>query len=207
MSDWEIVRHAVAIAGRVTDAQTGRAIGRARVSITDGPLAFNEWLANYAKQYGDRWETMMERPDQIRTAADGHFHFMDLPDGQYTLRASLPGSGTRYGTTQKAVTVSRDAQGSITIAVADVALPPTTLKGRIAKQNNDPVVMAEVRVKGSGERVFSDGEAQYLLAGLETGERTVTVSAQGYQRASQTSDISQPGTVQTLNFALAPATP
>jgi hypothetical protein len=181
------------------------------VSITDGPLAFNEWLANYAKQYGDRWESMMERPDQIRTAADSHFHFMDLPDGQYTLRASLPGSGTRYGTIQQVATVSRDAQGNITMAVADMALPPTTLKGQITEQGTtDPVVvvvMAEVRMKGSGERVFTNGLGQYLLAGLETGERTVVVSAQGYQRASQTSDISQTGAVQTLNFALVSATP
>ena len=210
MSDWEIVRHAVAIAGRVTDAQTGRAIGRARVSITDGPLAFNEWLANYAKQYGDRWETMMERPDQIRTAADGHFHFMDLPDGQYTLRASLPGSGTRYGTTQKAVTVSRDAQGSITIAVADVALPPTTLKGRIAKQNNEPVVMAEVRVRGSGERTFSDGQGHYLLTGLEAskkGERILVVSAQGCQKVTKNVLLDQAGVEKTLDFVLVPSAP
>ena len=208
MSDWEIVRHAVAIAGRVTDAQTGRAIGRAQVSITDGPLAFNEWLANYAKQYGDKWEIMMERPDQIRTAADGHFHFMDLPDGQYTLRASLPGSGTRYGTTQQVATVSRNAQGNITMAIADIALPSTTLKGRVAKQNNDPVVMAGVRVKRSGERAFSDGEGRYLLTALEASEeqeRTLLVSAQGYQQVSQNVLLDHAGVEKTLDFVLLPS--
>jgi hypothetical protein len=208
MAQWEEVRHQVAIAGRVTDAQTSQAIGRARVSITDGPLAFNNWLANHARQYGDRWETMMWRPDRIRTAADGHFHFMDLPDGQYTLTGSLPGSGTRYGTTQQVATVYRDAHGNITMAVADMTLPPTTLKGRIARQDNDPVVMAEVRVKGSGERVFSDGEGRYLLAGLEASderERTLLVTAQGYQQASQNVLLDQAGAEKTVDFVLVPS--
>ena len=208
MAQWEEVRHQVAIAGRVTDAQTSQAIGRARVSITDGPLAFNDWLANHARQYGDRWETMMWRPDRIQTAADGHFHFMDLPDGQYTLTGSLPGYGTRYGTTQQVATVSRDVHGNITMSVADMTLPPTTLKGRITRQDNDPVVMAEVRVKGSGERVFSDGEGRYLLAGLEASderERTLLVTAQGYQQASQNVLLDQAGAEKTVDFVLVPS--
>jgi hypothetical protein len=210
MAQWEEIRHQVAISGRVTDAQTSRAIGRAQVSITDGSLAFNEWLANYARQYGDRWETMMERPDQIRTDIDGHFHFMDLPDGQYTLRASLPGSGTRYGIAQNVVTVSRDAEGNITMAVADISLLPTTLKGRIAKQNNEPVVMAEVRVRGSGERTFSDGQGHYLLTGLEAskkGERTLVVSAQGCQKVTKNVLLDQAGVEKTLDFVLVPSAP
>ena len=43
---------------------------------------------------------------------------------------------------------------------------------------------------------------QYLLAGLETGARTVLVSAQGYQPASQTVSLSQAGVEQTLDFTL-----
>lgn len=210
MAQWEEIRHQVAISGRVTDAQTSRAIGRAQVSITDGPLAFNDWLANYARQYGDRWGTMTERPDQIRTAADGHFHFMDLPDGQYTLRASLPGSGTRYGIALNVVAVSRDAEGNITMAVADISLLPTTLKGRIDRQNNKPVVMAEVRVRGSGERTFSDGQGHYLLAGLEAskkGERTLVVSAQGCRKVTKNVLLDQAGVEKTLDFVLVPCAP
>lgn len=210
MAQWEEIHHQVAISGRVTDGRTSRAIGRARVSITDGPLAFNDWLANYTRQYGDQWETMLERPDQIQTDIDGHFHFMDLPDGQYTLRASLPGLGTRYGIARNVVTVSRDAEGNITMAVADISLLPTTLKGRIAEQNNEPVVMAEVRVIGSGERTFSDGQGQYLLTGLEASkkrERTLVVSARGCRKVTKNVLLDRAGVEKTLNFVLVPAAP
>jgi hypothetical protein len=206
LAQWEEIRHQVAIAGRVTDAQTGRAIGSAQVRITDAPLVFMEWLANRAKQYGDKWKIMMERPDWIRTAADGHFHFMDLPDGQYTLTASLPGSGTRYGTAQNVVTVTRDAEGNITMALANMDLPSTMLKGRITIQNTtDPVVMAGVRIQGTVERTFSDGDGQYLLAGLEIGQRTVVISAQGYQQISYTVQFSQAGEELISDFIMEPA--
>jgi Carboxypeptidase regulatory-like domain len=204
---WEIVRHRVAIAGRVTDAQTGRTIGGAQVRITTAPAAFTAWLAMRAIQGGARWVAMVERPDQTRTAADGHFHFLDLPAGQYTLTASLPGLGSRYGTAEKQAMVSRDAQGNITMAAADIALPPTTLKGEITDQDGDRVALVEVRLKGSGERAFSDAQGRYMLAGLEAGQHTVLVSAQGYRPASRTVLISPAGTVQTLNAVLVPSTP
>jgi Carboxypeptidase regulatory-like domain/Membrane-bound lysozyme-inhibitor of c-type lysozyme len=204
---WEIIRHQVAIAGRVTDAQTGRAIGGARVGITAAPAAFTDWLAIRKTQYGVHWAAMVERPDQTGTAADGHFHFLDLPDGQYTLTASLPGSGSRYSTAGRHATVSRDAQGTITTAAADIALPPTTLKGEITDQDGARVALVEVRVQGSGERAFSDAQGRYVLAGLEMGQRTVLVFAQGYRPGFQTVMLSPAGSVQTINMVLVPLTP
>ena len=150
--------------------------------------------------------TLVERPDRTLTVEDGHFHFLDLPDGQYTLEASLPGSGTRFGTAQAQATVER-AQGKIAMAAADIALPPTTLKGRITSQNqNKPVFMAQVRVKGSGESAFTDSNGCYLLAGLEAGNRTLLVSATGYQPlAPQTVQLSAAGAVQTKDIILVPS--
>jgi len=198
----EMTRHQVAIAGNVTDAQTGKAIARARVEITAGPAAFTDWLALHAKQYANRWAAMAERLDRTHTQADGHFHFLDLPDGDYTLTASLPGSGTRYASAEARVSVSSDGEGNITMARADIALPPTALRGQITDQaDGEPVLLAEVRVKGSGERTFSDGDGAYLLAGLEAGERTVQVSAQGYETATSTVQLSQGETLE-LNVAL-----
>lgn len=207
MAEWEVVRHQVAIAGQVSDAQTGESIGRARVAITAAPAAFTDWLAIHARQYGERWTTMVQRPDRTLTAIDGHFHFLDLPDGQYTLVASLPDLGTRYGTAQVIIDVSRDAQGDLVLATADMVLPPTTIEGRLTEQGVTPpvnVVMAEVRIKGSGEQVFSDDQGHYRLRGVETGERTVLVSAPGYQPAAQGVQLNQAGEEQTLDFTLLP---
>lgn len=173
----EPTRHQVAIAGRVTDAQTGKPIAQAEVQIAG-------------------------RPGCIRTAADGHFHYLDLPAGNYTLDACLPGAGSRYGTGQVQVTVSHDGD-NITLASADITLAPTTLKGQVTDQGSgDPVVMAEVRIKGSGERAFSDGQGHYLLTGLEAGQRTVQASAQGYEPAVQAVLLAEAGTEQLLNLAL-----
>ena len=200
---WKEIRHQAAIAGQVIDARTNKAIDGAQVSITKAPATFTNWLAVKASQYDEtQWENMPERPDRTRTAADGHFHFLDLPKGQYTLTASLPGSGSRYGEVKKRVTVTHTGQGDITMAEAILALPSTTIKGKIGNQNNKPVIMAEVRVKGSGERIFSNSKGEYLLTGLEKGKRTVLVSAQGYQSDFKTVSINKIGTIKTVNFVL-----
>ncbi len=221
MSKWlvgEGIRHQVAIAGQVTDAQTGRAVGGAQVEITDAPAEFKTWLAMRAIQHGDRWAVLAERPDRTRTAADGHFHFLDLPPGAYTLLASLPGAGTRYGQSDEVtVIVSQDKDGKYTPAPAELKLPPTTLKGRITAQEKgqkeEPVAMAEVRVVGSGERTYSDTgkpdddtKGDYLLTGLEIGSRTVRVSAQGYWEALQPVQLGQAGQEQRQDISLTPTT-
>ncbi len=203
MSAWMIVRHQAAIAGSVIDAQTGKAIGNAQIEITNGPSEFLDFVAARSQQYGTHWDSMVERLDRTRTAADGHFHFMDLPDGDYTLAASLPGSGSRYGTAENSATVTRDAEGNITMATVEIPLPPTALQGRVREQGtNDPIVMAEVRLKGSGERTFTNNEGRYFLVGLETGKRTAVVSAQGYQPASKNRILNQSGQIKNLNFNL-----
>lgn len=199
----EATRHQVAVAGQVTDKQTGRTIDGAQIEVTSAPPEFTDWLDNRRIQYGDRWNSMVERADRTKTAPDGHFHFVDLPDGQYTLTASLLSAGSRYGTAQINVTVSVNASGNVTMASANIALPPTTIKGKVTKQGGGAVTMAEVRVKGSGERVFSNSKGEYLMAGLEKGKRTVLVSAQGFKVASQTAQLNR-GAVHTLNFTLLP---
>ncbi len=196
------IRHQVAIAGQVADAQTSKSLSGARVEITAAPAEFNDFLKNYAIQFGKRWTSLAERPDRMNTRADGSFRFMDLPDGQYTLKVSLPGAGSRYGTAQATVNVTRNAQGKITRATANFLLPPTTVKGRIANQNGEALAMVEVRVKGSGERAFSDAQGQYLLAGLEAGTRTLLVSAQGFQPAAQNVTLAQAGVTQTVDVNL-----
>ena len=205
MAQWlqvEATRHQVAIAGQVTDKQTGRAIEGSRVTITAGPAAYTHWLD--LRLLADP----SERPDVTRTAADGHFHYLDLPDGQYTLVASLPGTGSRYGTAPAQVTITRDAEGNIARAAADLSLPPTTIKGQVADSvSGEAVVMAQLRVKASGEQAFANAQGHYLLAGVEAGSRTLLVSAKGYQPASQTVTLDAAGAERTVNFTLIRSTP
>ncbi len=202
MIQWEEVRHQVAIAGRVTDAQSKRALSGALIQITTAPAEFTNWLSIRALQYGSSWVTMPERPDRILTAADGHFHFLDLPNGQYKLTISLPDTGTRYGVAQVQAAVARNAQGKISMATADIALPPTTIKGKITGPGAATIAMARIYIQGSNEQTLSDDQGQYLLTGVETGKRTLLVSAQGFQSSSQTVTLGAAGAVQTLDFAL-----
>lgn len=207
MSAWEIIRHAVAIFGTVTDSRTGKTLKGARVQITSGPAAFTSWLALKAMEGRTRWEFLKERPDRRCTAQDGHFHFMDLPDGQYTLTASMPDMGTRYGIVQTQLTVARDAQSHIIMATVDMALPSTAVTGLVTTQGGAPLPMALVQVMGSGERAYTNGDGSFLLRGLEAGSRMVTASAQGYEHKSLTVNLAQAGVVQTADFVLLPGTP
>ena len=205
MSDWEIIRHAVAVSGRVSNSQTGKAVGGAAVAISEAPAEFTAWLETRAKQFGARWQGMLERPDRTRTAGDGHFHFMDLPDGDYTLVVSLPGSGSRYGLAEEAFTVTRGGAGNIIMATVNIQLPPTTLKGTITTVTAEgpvPVVLAEVSVAGSGEKTFSDEQGRYLLSGLENGLRTVLISANGYQPVSQAVGFVAAGVEEIVDLVL-----
>jgi hypothetical protein len=205
MSDWEIIRHAVAISGRVSNSQTGKPIGGARVAISESPAEFTAWLETRAKQFGARWQGMLERPDRTRTAGDGHFHFMDLPNGDYTLVASLPGSGSRYGVAEEETSVTRGTDGNIIMATVDIQLPSTTLKGTITTQvpaGSEPVVLAEVKIAGSGEKAFSDEQGLYLLSGLEKGLRMVLISAEGYQPVSQAVGFVAAGVEEILDLVL-----
>ncbi len=209
MITWEVARHRVAIAGSATDAETGKALRGARVEITSAPASFDEWLALHAGQFGD-WEGRPERPDRARTAADGHFHFLDLPPGDYTLSASLPGSGSRYGGATAELTLLPDSLGNAVLEAVDLALPPTTVKGSLAGPPDslgeaDAVVMAEVRLEGSGERTWSDGQGNFSLAGVEAGERTVVISARGFvDPAPRIIDLASAGAVVDLDLVLQP---
>jgi hypothetical protein len=201
MIRWQTARHEVAMFGRVVDFATRKPVAGALVEIHGKSAGFDRKLQLVAMQYGDRWATMMERPDRTITRNDGQFHFMDLADGQYTLRVTYPSAGRRYGRTEQSVEVSHDPKKRVRI---EIALPVTVVKGKIAATGQKGgVAMAEVRMKGSGERTFSDVHGQYSLSAVEPGKRTVMVLAQGFGPASQVVSVPEPGALETLNFNLA----
>jgi len=199
----EQIHHQVAIGGRVIDAGTRKPIGGVLVSLTEMPPAVKVALTRKSIQYGSRWATMLERPDRAATAPDGLFYFLDLPVGKYTMAASFPGSGKRYGTASGTATVSLDVKGNVKMAFVEIVLQPTSVQGKVTGANHKAgVFMAEVRVKGSGERAFSDAQGQYLLGAVEPGKRTILVFAQGYRAVSKPVILDGPGALETLNFAL-----
>ena len=203
MNGWEIIRHAVAIYGRVIDSQTNKGIGGARVRISDGPPEFMDTLPYQARSYGRRWESLRDRRDRKHAEPDGHFHFLDLPDGSYTLTALDPGSGSRYGTAQVIIAVTLDSLGDPIPTNADISLPPTTITGQVTDQSNgDPVFMAQLHVKGSNETTYCDNQGDYRLVGLETGSREIQVTAQGYHSGFETVVLNAAGTVVTRDITL-----
>ena len=206
MVAWVEVRRRVAMVGRVTDAETGRPLGGAQVEITAGPRAFETRRATGATRAGDQRDAAVERLDRTRTAADGHFRFMGLPNGRYRLRASLRGAGSRYGVAQATAVVAGTAAGSPAPATIDLALPPTRLQGRVTRPDDSPVALAQVQVEDSGERTFTDKRGRYVLAGLEPGKRTVRVSAPGHRPAAESVRLTRAGRSHTLNVVLSPTT-
>jgi hypothetical protein len=201
----QVVRRQVVLAGRVVDGQTQTPLAGAIVELADAPAAFRRWLAAHRVQHGAAWERLAERPDRTRTDAAGRFAFLDLPSGSYGLAASLPGSGSRYGTSQSRARVTRDRDGNAQLAIVDLALPTTTVTGKVTGPGSKPVLLASVQVKGAPEHAFTDAQGQYVLAGLEAGQRTLLVRARGFEPAEQAAALARPGAAKTVNVTLTPA--
>jgi len=117
-TDWEVTRHQVAIGGRVVDQSDNPAAG-AEVTITVMPEKFQRKLAAAASTAGGGWEESQERLDRSFTKADGIFYFLDLPDGNYTLKVVDQRSGARV---EKTAAVSWGKDGKVQMAVVDLKL-------------------------------------------------------------------------------------
>ena len=86
----EVSRTTVSIAGRVIDVLTDRPLGGVCVTAASRSTSF-----------------------VARTRNDGHFHFLDLPDGEYSLTPSLPSFDSRYDTAEVNATLFHDVKGNI----------------------------------------------------------------------------------------------
>jgi hypothetical protein len=204
MTRLHLVEHCVAVAGWLTEAETAKPIAGARVTITAMAPVFAQKLKLAALSYGNRWATLTERPDRTQTREDGLFYFLDLPNGKYKFQASATGSGKRYASAEETATVTRDSQGNLKMTIVKLSLRPTTVKGKVTAANQKVgVAMAEVRIKGSGEKTFSDAQGQFILTAIEPGTRTVQVFARGYKPKSQVVELPEAGAMESVNVVLA----
>lgn len=208
MDQWAEIRRQATIAGRITDLANGAPIGGAQVTVTSQQAAFADWLALKALAYGGGWDRLTLRPDCTLSANDGRFCFIDLPDGIYTVTAEWVPQGSRYGTATGAATVARGDDGTVKLAAMDLALPPTRITGKVsAKPANGnvteaPVAMAEVLIKGGGEKTFTDAQGLYVLAPVEPGQRIVRVQANGLAASEAGVTLGGRGQSVTANFSL-----
>ncbi|WP_434686773.1 carboxypeptidase regulatory-like domain-containing protein [Pseudanabaena minima] len=175
-----IIRHRVAIAGRVMNAQTQQAIAGAQITLSEIPDKYRSILKLKAMQYrAESWEKM--RPDRTYADQDGYYFFRNLPVGDYTLVASFPKAGTRYGSATQSVTVVAGSETSGVIHV-DLCLSPTGVQGKITAPENEKFI-AKVRIQGQNEYALTNGDGEYLLTGVEASSQEVTlvISASGYE--------------------------
>jgi hypothetical protein len=193
----EEVRHRVTLVGRVVDAVTQKVVKDADVTIIEMPRIFRQKL---------RYASPLAGLDKARMTGDGHFYFVDLPEGDYQLEASLPGMGKRYGTAVHGVTVKPDEKGDLSGGFAELALQPTAVSGKITGgARHSALIMARVQVRGSGEWTFSGENGEYSLSAIEPGKRGLQVLAQGYNRLEKEVDLAKPGDLATLDFHLVKA--
>lgn len=206
MTGRETTSHALSIAGRMADAMTGAPIPAARVTIVQGPAAFEALRAILAA--GPEWEQTSERLDRTWTRPDGSYRFLDLPAGLYRLEGSAPYLGSRYGTTQTGsirVWATRDPAGRIKLDPGDVELPPTRIHGRVTNQvDGEPIAGAKVRLRGDIEVALTGADGGYVLAGLVQGTPTVQVSARSFVTATKATSLA-PGQDQSVDISLTPA--
>lgn len=188
---WSVAHHRVSIWGKATDALTQKPIAGVQVTLTKKPAAFDQMLKRLAEYAGSEWTTRTQRPDRTRTRFDGLYYFLDLPEGDYEISAFLPNCGKRYGELAQKRKVSSDDEkrngpDALRAMWLGLALQPTVIRGRIYDAvKKTGVTMAEVRLKGSGERTFSGARGDFTLGPIEASEkaeRTLECFAQGYAR-------------------------
>lgn len=206
----EQARHQVAIWGVVSSAQSQAALPGLFVTIIEGPSEFMDRVdVLKTLSNAEKWARMPERPDRTTTGREGRYHFLDLPDGNYKVKASFPLRTRRYASVEAASSVTSISNKGREIAPArlDLQLPATTIEGQVTRSDDGvAVAMAEVRLTGSGERAFSNVRGDYRLIGIEYGERKLVATAEGYDVSAATVTIASEGSTEQLDILMSPQT-
>jgi hypothetical protein len=124
-SDWEVVRHRVAIGGRVVTA-TKQSAAQAVVTLKGGPKAFTAQVESELRRAGPQWEVLRQRIDRTETGEDGTFFFLDLLAGRYRLQCGGD-DGQAAEEKTATVTVTADRDGHVRMTAVEVLLPKDSL--------------------------------------------------------------------------------
>jgi hypothetical protein len=107
-SQWEVIRHQVAICGRVVDDHDN-ALANIEISLTSMPEVFSNRISALADNAKNQ-ATKNDGPDRAVTRENGSFYFLDLPGGKYTLNALDAKTGSMG---HKEVEVTWDKKGDV----------------------------------------------------------------------------------------------
>jgi hypothetical protein len=194
------IAHYVAIAGCVREkpsalpAEVVRDIelrlGGVLIEIVAGPPAFEALRAAQLAALAAGAVLRRPRWDRTYSQADGIYFFTNLPPGDYGLRVSAPGQGTRFGSVASVqpvqVGVQPGAGGRWAAAPFDVLLPSTRLRGVLRRAGSEaPVMLATVRVLGEAAAVRSDEDGNFELRRLPAGRVVIDISAAGLAPVQQ----------------------
>ncbi|MDF9745116.1 carboxypeptidase regulatory-like domain-containing protein [Natrinema salsiterrestre] len=131
--------------------------------------------------------------DETVTTGENGTYALELEPGEYTLAVSAEG----YEDASQNVTVEADATTTADVTL-DVEPTEGTLEGTVTDEDGDAIANATV---AAGDRqTTTDDNGTYELD-LEAGDYAVTVSAEGYEDASQNVTIDVDATT-TLDVAL-----
>lgn len=187
---WQVTRRRVSLAGCVVSGHTSQLVEKPANRVIAGALIrlSREGL-----------------PEQVtESASDGVFHFLKLREGRWQMSVTLPSRGLRYSEVHREVVIDDSAEQVLFLTVP---LQPFVIQGRVSEKGQNGLCMAEVRVKGSGEKCLSNRSGRYEIVGVEPvpprHTRLVQVSARGFELLERPAEMDSSGSAyQQLDFEL-----
>ncbi|MEH7320268.1 carboxypeptidase regulatory-like domain-containing protein, partial [Priestia megaterium] len=169
------------VSGRVVNVETGTSIANALIQAftTEGTFVTS-----------------------TLTDVDGQYTLTGLPEGTFTISASV----TDFATQIQTVTLTPGETEIVNFALTS---NPASLSGIVTDaQTGSPLAGALVQVFVVGTTIpvkstLTDGTGQYLISGLEEGEYRVVISADNYG-TQPFRVVLTPGEQEILNAALTP---